>query len=165
MNSHEDMLRKKEAAFKEMNSILRRLTALDKTEADIKMCKAKAYWDDHRVAKATAQEREAIVEAKREELAEAQAALDSLNQGGSEEEDQLKAVTERMELLHEEISKAERELGMKTGKSLAVTRTLAGVKNDLNKQMGGKTELTGRIKTANKEVSCLCDVFRSHEQL
>lgn len=163
MSLHEDRLREKDKSFKEMNAILKRLTALDKTEDDIKLCRAKAYWDDHRVAKATADDRQARVLAAQEELEEAQRSLETATQGGGAEEDQLKAVTDRMEAMQEEIAQAERELGVKAGKTLAVTRTLAGIKADLNKQTATKSEISGRIKTANKEVSFstgwLFDVF------
>ncbi len=153
IEGHDERLLVKKQLVLELHATLEKLRNLGKLEDAIKLCRAKAYWDDHRNVLRDAEQVQEEVEGRQAELAAAEKKLAEAEGAETDNGAEIAEYTQSLGVLQQQYVDAQEEARGVQKRVLEVTRQLSQHKNDTNRMVGSRNEFGVRVKTSTAEVS------------
>lgn len=153
IGSHDERVRVKRAARDEQLATLSRLQDLDAIDAQIRLCRAKAYFDDHAVAKGVTASVQESVDEKQSDVDAAQERLTAAEDGATDKSPEIADLTARLreaQARHNEVSD---QLSGKQRAVVAATKAQNALKSDVEQIARGKQAHIKQQREAHARVS------------
>jgi chromosome segregation ATPase len=138
----------KKAVVDELSKTMEALRELEDFDEKIRLCRAKAYWDDHRVARTFAEDVQEKVNEKQGDLNAAQQETDAAESRATNNNGELAVLSEQVGVLTQEVDEMKIQ---KTAKSKA----LADVSRQVNTYRASLSTAENARKIASTELKRL----------
>lgn len=153
IGSHDERVRVKRAARDEQLATLSRLQDLDAIDAQVRLCRAKAYFDDHAVAKGVTASIQESVDEKQSDVDTAQARLTEAEDRATDKTPEIADLTAQLgeaQARHKEVSD---QLGHKQRSVVAATKAQNALKSEIEQIARGKQAHIKQQQEARARVS------------
>lgn len=153
LDKQQDRIEKKKESVQEIEELLNKMKDLESMEDRIRICRAKAFWDDVRVAEDELSTTQKEFDDKERLLAQAVAAYEKAMNVDNNADEEVARIEETMKELTEECNRVETDCSAKQEEIGRTTAELRTAKSELTKAERARDDFVQRKKQVEKQIN------------